>query len=64
VSKRMDETPCRCGRDRYSEDGECAACPPENVFCPKCPAVIAVAPQTKRVVGPCPGCGTPLSIDL
>lgn len=21
------ESPCRCGRDRYSDDGECAACP-------------------------------------
>lgn len=29
------ENPCRCGRDRYSGDGECIACPPIStvIFC-------------------------------
>lgn len=25
---KNEEHPCRCGRDRYSDDGECSACPP------------------------------------
>ncbi|AXN51251.1 hypothetical protein DSM43518_04793 [Mycobacterium marinum] len=29
VERFSQETPCRCGRDRFSDDGECVACPDE-----------------------------------